>query len=98
MKAKTLNRIIDFLREEMAMTTGSTAGAPGFSNAADPKGPVAGYDKPMKIDGRRKFVKKYINDLMKKREKREEKKRMKTALNFNPYFAPQDGRRKGSSS
>ena len=48
MKAKTLNRIIDFLREEMAMTTGSTAGAPGFSNATDPKGPVAGYDKPMK--------------------------------------------------
>ena len=48
MKAKTLNRIIDFLREEMAMTTGSTAGAPGFSNAADPKGPVAGYDKTMK--------------------------------------------------
>ena len=48
MKAKTLNRIIDFLREEMAMTTGSTAGKPGFSNAADATGPVAGYDKPMK--------------------------------------------------
>ena len=30
------------------MTTGSTAGKPGFSNAADATGPVAGYDKPMK--------------------------------------------------
>jgi len=48
MKAKTLNRIIDFLREEISMTTGSTAGKPGFSNAADATGPVAGYDKPMK--------------------------------------------------
>ena len=57
MKAKTLNRIIDFLREEIAMTTGSTAGAPGFSNAADPKGPVAGYDKPMKKKKRYIYVK-----------------------------------------
>ena len=30
------------------MTTGSTAGKPGFSNAADATGPVAGYDKPLK--------------------------------------------------
>ena len=57
MKAKTLNRIIDFLREEMAMTTGSTAGKPGFSNAADATGPVAGYDKPMKKRKRYIYVK-----------------------------------------
>ena len=57
MKAKTLNRIIDFLREEIAMTTGSTAGKPGFSNAADATGPVAGYDKPMKKRKRYIYVK-----------------------------------------
>ena len=57
MKAKTLNKIIDFLREEIAMTTGSTAGKPGFSNAADATGPVAGYDKPMKKRKRYIYVK-----------------------------------------
>jgi hypothetical protein len=30
------------------MNTGSTAGKPGFSSSADAKGPVAGYDKPLK--------------------------------------------------
>ena len=57
MKAKTLNRIIDFLREEIAMTTGSTAGKPGFSNAADATGPVAGHDKPLKKKKRYIYVK-----------------------------------------
>jgi|TARA_B100000085_G_scaffold171668_1_gene156251 hypothetical protein len=42
------------LREQM--TTGSTAGAPGFSNAADPKGPVAGYDKPLRKKKRYIYV------------------------------------------
>jgi len=43
---KKLNRIIDFIREEM-MTTGSTAGKPGFSSKADAKGPTAGFDPVM---------------------------------------------------
>ena len=42
--------------EEM-MTTQSAANKPGFSNAADPKGPVAGYDKPMKKRKRYIYVK-----------------------------------------
>ena len=49
-----VDRIIDIIRnlkEEMAgggmMTTGSSGGTAGFSAAADPKGPVAGYDKVM---------------------------------------------------
>ena len=49
-----VDRIIDIIRnlkEEMAgggmMTTGSSGGTAGFSAAADPKGPVAGYDKPL---------------------------------------------------
>jgi hypothetical protein len=35
------------------MTTGSTAGAPGFSGSADPKGPVAGFDPVMGFSRRK---------------------------------------------
>ena len=37
MKRTPLDKIIDIIREEM-MTTGSTAGKPGFSSKADAKG------------------------------------------------------------
>ena len=40
MNQKVLTRIIDFIREEM-MSTGSTAGKPGFSGKADAEGPTA---------------------------------------------------------
>ena len=43
MKKTKLDRIISFIREEM-MTTGSTAGKPGFSSKADADGPTAGFD------------------------------------------------------
>ena len=43
MKPKVLTRIIEFIREEM-MSTGSTAGKPGFSGKADAEGPTAGFD------------------------------------------------------
>ena len=43
MNQKVLTRIIEFIREEM-MSTGSTAGKPGFSGKADAEGPTAGYD------------------------------------------------------
>ena len=43
MKKKKLDRIINLIREEM-MTTGSTAGKPGFSSKADAEGPTAGFD------------------------------------------------------
>ena len=42
-----IDRLIKFIREEGGMTTGSTAGKPGFSNAADAEGPVAGRDELM---------------------------------------------------
>ena len=38
-----MDRIINLIREEM-MTTGSTAGKPGFSSKADAEGPTAGFD------------------------------------------------------
>ena len=46
MHKKKINRIIDFIREEM-MSTGSTPGKPGFSGKADAKGPTAGMDPVM---------------------------------------------------
>jgi len=48
MEKKKLERIINFIREEM-MTTGSTAGKPGFSSKADAEGPTAGFDP---VDGK----------------------------------------------
>ena len=47
MKKTKLDRIISLIREEM-MTTGSTAGKPGFSSKADAKGPTAGFDPVIK--------------------------------------------------
>ena len=41
MEKKTLDKIIDIIREQMI------AGAGGFTSAADPKGPVAGFDPVM---------------------------------------------------
>ena len=49
MKKTTLDRIINFIREEGAptMNTGSSAGKPGFSSKADAEGPTAGFDPVM---------------------------------------------------
>jgi len=97
-----IDRIIDAFRSAMyhefsvneeGMVANPPGGSGGFSGSSNPAGPTAGYDPVMKIDGRRKYVKKYIDQLMKKRAKKEENKRIKSALNFNPYFGPQDVRR-----
>ena len=56
-----IDKIINIVREskinEEMMSTGSTAGAPGFSSKADAEGPVAGYDKPL---GKRRKGKTYM--------------------------------------
>ena len=105
-----IDRVIDAFRNAMyqefsvneeGMVANPPGGSGGFSGSSNAAGPTAGFDPVMKqpkLDGRTKAVKKYINDLMKRRKKREDKKAMKNALNFNPYFKPQDGRRKGSNS
>ena len=54
MKPKVLTRIIEFIREEM-MSTGSTAGKPGFSGKADAEGPTAGLD-PMLGGKKKKYI------------------------------------------
>ena len=53
MESKKLNRIINLVREEM-MTTGSTAGKPGFSSKADAEGPTAGFDPLIGTQKRKK--------------------------------------------
>ena len=39
------------------METGMVVGTGGFTGSADPKGPVAGFDPPLKIDRRKKIMK-----------------------------------------
>ena len=43
MRNKILEKVINLNREEMM-----AAGTGGFSGSADPKGPVAGFDPPVK--------------------------------------------------
>ncbi len=57
MKKKNLEKILNLIRESM-MTTGSTAGKPGFSSKADADGPTAGFTPVMgKVQKRKKFIK-----------------------------------------
>ena len=37
------------------MTTASSAGSPGFSGSANPKGPTAGFDPVMGLTRRKKY-------------------------------------------
>ena len=62
MKRTPLDKIIDIIREEM-MTTGSTAGNPGFSSKADAKGPTAGFDPVMGKVRRKKKLSVSAGDL-----------------------------------
>jgi len=53
MKKNKLDWIIEIVREEM--TTASSAGSPGFSGSANPKGPTAGFDPVMGLTRRKKY-------------------------------------------
>ncbi len=86
----------EFQVDEEGMVANAPGAQGGFGGASDPKGPTAGFDPVMtppkkrntefKLDGRNKYVKKYISDLMSAREKRANKKAQKNALKYNPYF------------
>ena len=82
----------EFSVAEEGMVANPPGGSGGFSGSSNAAGPTAGYDPTMKLDGRNKYVRKAIKDLMDRREKRAERKAKKKALDFNPYFKPQDGR------
>ena len=67
MNKKTLNKILTYFREEMtAANSPGTQG--GFSSSADAKGPVAGYDKPMKAKNRNIWTRGIRKIWMKKSE------------------------------
>ena len=55
MEKRKLERIINFIREEM-MTTGSTAGKPGFSSKADAEGPTAGGPDPILGKKKKRYI------------------------------------------
>tara|TARA_B100000073_G_scaffold26390_1_gene20433 strand:+ start:4725 stop:5036 length:312 start_codon:yes stop_codon:yes gene_type:complete len=82
----------EFSVSEEGMVANPPGGSGGFSGSSPANGPTAGYDSTLKFDGRNKFVRKAIKDLMDRREKRAERKAKKKALDYNPYFKPQNGR------
>ena len=72
MKKKNLERILNFIREEM-MTTGSNVNTAGFSSKAPAKGPTAGYDKLLgkgKIERRKNTIGLWAGSLKKKKKKK----------------------------
>ena len=94
----------EFSVNEEGMVANPPGGSGGFSGSANPRGPVAGFDpvmgmpierrkkpKDIKLDGRTKAVKKAVKALNDRKAKRDSKKALKKALDFNPYFKPQNG-------
>jgi hypothetical protein len=101
MEREKIDRVINAFRTAMynefsvneeGMVANPPGGSGGFSGSSAAAGPTAGYDSTMKLDGRNKFVRKAISDLMSRKEKREKRKAKKKSLDFNPYFKHQDGR------
>jgi len=82
----------EFSVNEEGMVANPPGGSGGFSSSSPAAGPTAGYDSALKLDGRNKYVKKAIKDLMDRQQKRKDKKAKKKSLEFNPYFKPQNGR------
>ena len=50
-----LDKIIRYFREEM-MAGNAVGQSGGFSSSADAKGPVAGYDKPLKKKIKKRYA------------------------------------------
>jgi len=101
MEKNKIDRVINAFRTAMynefsvaeeGMVANPPGGSGGFSGSSNAAGPTAGYDPTMRLDGRNKYVKKAIKDLMDRREKRAERKAKKKALDFNPHFKPHNGR------
>jgi len=96
-----IDRVIDAFRSAMynefsvneeGMVANPPGGSGGFGSSSNAAGPTAGYDSTLRLDGRNKYVKKAIKDLMDRQQKRKDRREKKKALNFNPYFKPQNGR------
>ncbi len=86
MEKDKIDKIIDAFRNAMYHEFSVSEEVP--TNAAS-SGAIAGLppdEPPVKLDGRRKYVRKYLDKLTKSRKKREDKKSMRKLMNFNPYF------------
>lgn len=70
-----IDRIIQIIRN--LKEEGMVVGAGGFTGAADPKGPVAGYDPAMQLDGRSKMMRRLPPEYRKSLSKGSNKKRKK---------------------
>jgi len=101
MEKSKIDRVIDAFRSAMynefsvseeGMVANPPGGSGGFSGSSNAAGPTAGFDPVMKLDGRNKYVKKAIKDLMDRKQKRADRKARKKALNYSPYFTPFNGR------
>lgn len=70
MKENILQNSIKMIRN--LMEEGMVVGTGGFSGSANPKGPVAGFDPVMKLDGRSKVMRRlpppYRKDLLSKKK------------------------------
>jgi len=82
----------EFSVNEEGMVANPPGRSGGFGGSSNAAGPTAGYDSTLRLDGRNKYVKKAIKDLMDRQQKRKDRREKKKALNFNPYFKPQNGR------
>jgi hypothetical protein len=86
MEKDKIDRVIDAFRSALYQEFSVSEEVPTNSVSG---GKIAGLppdEPPVKLDGRKKYVKKYLDHLMQKRKKREEKKVMRKVMNFNPYF------------
>jgi hypothetical protein len=72
MKEHILKNAINIIRNLQEDAPTMSAGTGGFSGSADPKGPVAGFDPVMKLDGRSKVMRRlsppYRKDLHSKKK------------------------------
>jgi len=68
MKDHILENSIKIIRN--LMEEGMVVGTGGFTGSADPKGPVAGFDPLIKLDGRKKMIKRLPTEYLKKLKNR----------------------------
>ena len=72
MKEHILQNAINIIRNLQEDAPTMSAGTGGFTGSANPKGPVAGFDPVMKLDGRSKMMRRlpppYKKDLISKKK------------------------------
>ncbi len=95
MEKDKIDRVIDAFRNAMyqefsvseeGMVANPPGGSGGFSASSPAVGPTAGYDTTFKLDGRNKFVRKAVDNLMSRKKKRQDMADLKKAAKYNSYF------------